>query len=89
MILQIIYSSLSYFDVSRNYLKLETYKWFWETASAVICTHMIDFDSSAVVRPICGQMSAEVISYTQYCCGANGQNVNLAMYFDPNQEFLN
>ena len=32
-------------------------------------THMIDFDFSAVVHPICGQTSAEVKSCsTQNCC---------------------
>ena len=29
---------------------------------------MIDYDLSAVARPICGQTSAEVKSYTQHCC---------------------
>ena len=36
--------------------------------ATVIWTHMIDFEFSAVVWPICRWTSAEVKSYTQDCC---------------------
>ena len=58
------------FDVpSNNNIIQNMRKWPVPTAT-VIRTHMINFDLSAVVHPICRWMSAEVKTYTQHHCCA-------------------
>ena len=57
-------STIAFAENFLQFCTISISTWMCDHTATVNWTHMIDFDFSAVVHPICGQTSAEVKSYT-------------------------